>query len=82
MEKGQVDFPFGPIPHWVSVKDRLPEINQEVLSWCENVRGHAYPAGFKYYALDKYLECGFRTDMIYGKVLYWLPLPTPPKDES
>ena len=66
---------------WISVVDKLPQINQEVLSYCENVRGPAYPIGHKYYALDKYLACGFRTDLLgYGKVLYWRPLPSPPVD--
>ena len=67
---------------WISLKDKLPEIDQEVLSYCENqyVGPNAtYPLGHKYFALDKYLKVGFRTDMLgYGKVLFWQTLPEPP----
>lgn len=65
---------------WIKPSERLPEINQECLTYCENVRGATYPIGHKYMALDRYLSCGFRTDMFYGKVLYWQPLPEPPHE--
>jgi hypothetical protein len=66
---------------WISVKDKLPEIDQECLTYCENKyfgKNSTYPLGHKYVAVDRYLSCGFRTDTFYGEVLYWQPLPPPP----
>ena len=71
-----------PISQWISVKDRLPEPEKDVLVWYR----YTWGAGFtscrfgisKWYSNRKrwYEGC-----LLKGfEVLYWQPLPEPPKD--
>jgi hypothetical protein len=78
---------------WVSVKDRLPEMNQDVLAFCVSngmsvgFMRNTYAAGETYISIDclhKKLDSGgisFRTDRYYGKVTHWMHIPTPPPVE-
>ena len=65
------------VQQWISVKDRLPEENTEVLIYCKtNSRK-------KVFFVDKIRY--FRGLPIWqvwsGKVTHWMPLPQPPKGE-
>lgn len=66
------------IPEWVSVEERLPEYDEEVLAWC--------------YWYEKYqtLKCHYSSHLkgrwfttVAGQEVYsvthWMPLPQPPK---
>ncbi len=71
-----------PVNQWISVKDRLPKSEKEVLVWYK----YTWDAGFTSY--------GFGINVWYSnakqwrdgcllkgvEVLYWQPLPEPPKD--
>lgn len=71
-----------PVPQWISVDDRLPESEKEVLVWYK----YTWDAGFTSY--------GFGINVWYSntkqwrdgcllksvEVLYWQLLPEPPKD--
>ena len=72
------------IPRWISVDERLPEDGKDVLCWYE----------YYHWSKDKVLpEYGIGY-YIYGywggevsngrdcKVLYWCPLPAPPKEDA
>lgn len=64
---------------WISISDRLPEINQKVLiytkteiitcGWYTEAHGLAYNKGFE-------TESGF---MWMATASYWMPLPEPPE---
>jgi hypothetical protein len=67
---------------WISVKDRLPEPKKEVLVWYR----YTWGAGFtsyrfgvsKWYSnIKRWYEGCLPKDF---EVLYWQPLPEPPKD--
>ena len=60
------------MPEWISVKEQVPDINQNVLVCYESGRvdtDFRLPWG------------GFVLEGRYGKVTHWMPLPTPPKGE-
>jgi hypothetical protein len=71
-----------PVNQWISVKDRLPEPEKEVLVWYR----YTWGAGFtsyrfgisRWYAnIKRWYEGCLPKDI---EVLYWQPLPEPPKD--
>jgi len=69
---------------WISVKDRLPDIQIDVITWCisnggENTMFEKYEG---YAAIERRIEGGsFRTDLFFNaKVTHWIPLPSPPKE--
>lgn len=71
-----------PINRWISVKDRLPEPEKDVLVWYR----YTWGAGFTSYRLGiskwysnikRWYEGYLPKDIV---VLYWQPLPEPPKD--
>ena len=69
---------------WISVKDRLPEINVDVLVFDKNI-------SLKYVAkiiedensngiLCKFfIPFPYDVDFSHGNVTHWMPLPEPPK---
>lgn len=59
-------------PKWISVKDRLPEDNGDVLI-C--VRGRHLQVGF--YINERWINYA----LIKGHVTHWMPLPGIPKEE-
>ena len=70
-----------PINRWISVKDRLPEPEKEVLVWYRYTWGAgftAYRFGIsKWYSyIKRWYEGCLPKDF---EVLYWQPLPEPPR---
>lgn len=61
---------------WISVKDRLPENNQKVL--CFNCNGEHEVLRWNY--IDWMWNSGIERHQ-EDYVLYWMPLPQPPKGE-
>ena len=67
---------------WISVKDRLPEFGSTVLCWYEYFRYGDYNRMFQTFGIGNYygewggeVRCGRDSS-----VLYWMPLPEPPKE--
>ena len=64
---------------WISVDDRLPEKNQDVLC-CTSDKDDQPFIGYR----DQY--CGYwckgRWAYTWGKITHWMPLPTPPADKE
>ena len=71
-----------PVDRWISVKDRLPESEKEVLVWYRYTWGAAptsYGFGInRWYSNTKQWRDGCLLKGV--EVLYWQPLPEPPKD--
>ncbi|MBE6723282.1 MAG: DUF551 domain-containing protein, partial [Ruminococcaceae bacterium] len=66
------------VPHWISVKDRLPKTNKDVSVIYEKKnglqrRGIGFVGSFK----EWYIANGRSPE-----VLYWMPLPEAPKEEK
>ncbi len=75
-------------PQWISVKDRLPELRQEVLVWYNNGYEVAYlqkfePPKLQYPQFNnvEMFEWCFG-DFEDFDVTHWMPLPEPPKEEE
>jgi hypothetical protein len=73
---------------WISVKDRLPELRQEVLVWYDNGYEVAYlqkfePPKLQYPQFNnvEMFEWCFG-DFEDFDVTHWMPLPEPPKEEE
>jgi hypothetical protein len=73
------------VQRWISVKDRLPENETNVLCW----RGISWcgPEIFTYgdlkgeecfYYID---DCGYPMKCLRPSITHWMPLPEPPKEE-
>ena len=75
-----------PVDRWIGVDERLPDNDNEVLVWYEYFRYGEYNCMYQTYGLARYVQ---RYDMWSGedlngtavKVLYWQPLPEPPKED-
>lgn len=65
-------------PRWISVKDRLPEDEGDVLVYGVSPRGRKKTAIMNYLAFEADRP-RWALDGIWT-VLYWMPLPEPPKD--
>lgn len=71
-----------PVNQWISFKDRLPEPEKDVLIWYRETWG----AGFTSYRFGISRWFSKRKRWYEGclpkdfEVLYWQPLPEPPKD--
>ncbi len=74
------------MPQWISVKDRLPEINQQFIAFVENkevcncsrYQNRSSDNSPSFYASTKtgLLICGLES------ISHWMPLPEPPKEEK
>ena len=61
-------------PNWIKCRDRMPEINQWVLTW----NGEWHDTSIYYGEEDK---PRFSDDIEWKKeVTHWMPLPSPPED--
>ena len=67
---------------WISVKDRLPERNVEILTYAivreeykNLVLGEIEP---QYYVNKLYDDDNFLEDDFTRKITHWMPLPDPP----
>ena len=66
------------VQKWISVKDRLPEDDSDVLAYSRNgEEGRIYPAN---YAKGVWFDCIFNTP-VTDTTTHWMPLPEPPKGE-
>lgn len=68
---------------WISVEDRLPEYDEEVLIFDGRISAAIYTPrdnecdGFMGEGLDSYGNAYF-----YDDVTHWMPLPEPPKEDE
>jgi hypothetical protein len=68
------------MPEWISVEDRLPEDGTRVLCWYQYYH-YGKEAITPEYGIGYYWK-GWGGEVACGKdckVLYWMPLPEPPK---
>lgn len=77
---------------WISVKDRLPENDDDVLVY--NPKDGIHIGEFNFDELSEYYEkdgsytttnCGWHTQYEWAPYMsptHWMPLPLPPKDHS
>ena len=66
------------VQEWVSVRDKLPEDDSDVLAYSRNgEEGRIYPAN---YAKGVWFDCIFTTSAT-DTTTHWMPLPKPPKGE-
>lgn len=71
---------------WISVKERLPGRNCEVLAYYGFVREGSDDLGYmcmgtlEYYAHDE--NPHFQHESSGVRVTHWMPLPEPPKEEG
>ena len=66
------------VQEWISVDDRLPEDESDVLAYSRNgEEGRIYPAN---YAKGVWFDCIFITPAT-DTTTHWMPLPQPPKGE-
>ena len=69
------------VQEWISVKDRLPEVGQCVLVWCESrmFKKHITISTYmRTYSAERETYFSRRV----RNVTHWMPLPQPPKGES
>ncbi len=65
------------VQQWISVKDRLPENNQDVLAYMQNsIESRIFPAC---YHKNWWEDCIWNTRCL--SVTHWMPLTNPPKGE-
>lgn len=69
----QVDCPLHPAPEWISVEERLPEDETEVLTLVKYEWAKKH-----YYSLDAYSHIDGGWVRNEG-VTHWMPLPEPPE---
>ena len=66
------------VPQWISVDDRLPENDSDVLAYLQiGEEGRIYPAN---YAKGVWFDCIFNTP-VTESTTHWMPMPVPPKGE-
>ena len=64
------------VPEWISVEDRLPEDESDVLAYSRNgEEGRIYPAN---YAKGVWFDCIFASSA-NNTTTHWMPMPEPPK---
>lgn len=79
------DAALAKVPKWISVEERLPENGNDVLCWYEYYRYGDYNRMYQTYGIGCCWNgtwCGDVSSGSRAKVLYWMPLPEPPKEAS
>ena len=67
------------VPKWISVDDRLPEDDSDVLAYLrDGDKGRIYPAN---YAKGVWFDCIFDIP-VTNATTHWMPLPEPPKEND
>jgi hypothetical protein len=73
-----------PVNQWISVKDRLPDKFDYVLCYCKTTTGEGNVFMYGAYHNDTWWLKTCRTyatlEQPQMRVMYWMPLPEPPKD--
>jgi len=73
-----------PVNQWISVKDRLPDKFDYVLCYCKTTTGEGNEFMFGAYHNDTWWLKTCRTyatlEQPQMRVMYWMPLPEPPKE--
>ena len=64
---------------WISVKDRLPEMNTKVL--CCGIKGGRFIAELSSWGHENHLYWTKRDGKGCSEPTHWMPLPQPPKGE-
>ena len=73
---------------WISVKERLPELNQRVLVYIPRWRNDCWEVSFRdkdkngEWYKEFVSDCCDTFDSYYNdnEITHWMPLPEPPKD--
>ena len=70
---------------WISVEDKMPTFNKEVLTYTPNLYLQIYVDAYDgYYGEDdnEWIEgWRWRGDVGENKITHWMPLPEPPKEK-
>ena len=80
-----LDFPTVDVQpnRWISVKDRLPDKFDYVLCYCKTTTGEGNEFMFGAYHNDTWWLKTCRTyatlEQLQMRVMYWMPLPEPPR---
>ena len=70
------DAAMAKVPRWISVEERLPEHEHEVLVYTDRYGGRTE---FAYYV--RHLEAWYQNCcLLIPNVTHWMPLPEPPKE--
>lgn len=69
-----------PVNQWISVDDKLPDTVDDCLVWysCDTAFGKSKSVGISFCSRYDWYKKHLNGDNIV--VLYWMPLPEPPKD--
>ena len=69
-----------PVNQWISVDDKLPDTVDDCLVWysCDTAFGKSKSVGISFCSRCDWYKKHLNGDNIV--VLYWMPLPEPPKD--
>ena len=69
-----------PVNQWISVDDKLPDTVDDCLVWysCDTAFGKSKSVGISFCSRNDWYKKHLNGDNIV--VLYWMPLPEPPKD--
>ena len=69
-----------PVNQWISVDDKLPDTVYDCLVWysCDTAFGKSKSVGISFCSRCDWYKKHLNGDNIV--VLYWMPLPEPPKD--
>lgn len=70
---------------WISVNDRLPPNDDEVLCWYEYYRYGEYNDMYQTYGIGYCIAGHWGGEVSIGtdcRVIAWMPLPEPPKEDA
>ena len=73
---------IAPPGEWMSVEERLPENCVDVLCWYEYFRYGGFNRMYQTYGIGYCIDGHWGGEVSHGtkcRVLYWMPLPTPPE---
>lgn len=74
------------VPQWISVKDRLPETNDDVLVWFEYFRYGDFNCMCNQYGIGNYIDNSWLINGETGwkklNVISWMPIPEMPKENN